>query len=416
MRAILTIALIVAAPALATKRLAIAWGHNGGDTNRPALRYAEADAARMAKVFVETGRVEQRRVKLLQGRPIAELFAALDWARAEAKTEPTLLFVYLSSHATAAEGLRPGTEHLPWKELKRRITETQAKARVTIVDACQSSGLIDAAAKLVPGFSIEADDLLTVQGDAFITSSAAQEPSLEAGQLRGSVFTQHLIAGLRGAADLSQDGKIALDEAYRYAYERTTEGQSGQHPGWSLRLSGFGDIVMATLRDEGPGLQIPTAAERLIVRDPSTRDVIAAVVRPSAARLALPPGSWTIELEREGRRKEGKVEVAMRGYSVVDEGQLTSRAMPEGLVRLEAGACPPIEVPEPLPALLTLKKALQPALARVCAAQSVRSIALHRHNAEAVLRLETGSIPLELRRPWSEHQRLVGDLEAVRVE
>ena len=116
MRKALWLALILtAAPALAgTKRLAIVFGHNGGQGPRPALRYAEADAARVAKLFAEAGNVAPAHLKLLQGRPVAELFAALDWAKAQAKTDPqTLLFLYVSTHATAEDGLLPGAEPRP---------------------------------------------------------------------------------------------------------------------------------------------------------------------------------------------------------------------------------------------------------------------------------------------------------------
>lgn len=404
MRTTLGLALILAAaPAVAgTTRLAIVFGHNGGAGGRAPLRYAETDAARVAKVLLETGRVERPNLKLLQGRPLAELFAALEWAAARAKAEPVLLVVYLSAHATAQDGLLPGAEQVAWKTLKRRVAATGAKARVTIVDACQSSGIVEAAAKEAPAFTIEAEDRLTVQGDAFITSSAASEPSLEAGQLRGSVFTQHLVAGLRGAADTNQDGAVSLDEAYRFAYERTLAGESGQHPGLAVRLAGYGELTLSQVRDEGPGLLVPTAAERLVVRDPATRDVVLSAVRPVGQRLVLPSGTFLVELEREGQRREGRVEVPSRGFGVVDEGQLTVRAAAgEGLVRLghDAQRCPPIEVPTPLPVLRSLADALQPALERLCATRAVRAPVLTREGPGVTLTFELDERAVRLTGP-----------------
>lgn len=405
--------MVLATSAVAgTKRLAIVYGHNGGDGPRSALRYAEADAARMAKVFLEAGRVEPGNVKLLQGRPLAELFAALEWAKTEAKADKqTLLFVYLSAHATAEEGLLPGAEQVRWKELKRRITATGAKARVTIIDACQSSGVIETAAKEAPAFTIEAEDLLTVQGDAFITSSASTEPSLEAGQLRGSVFTQHLLAGLRGAADVTQDGQISLDEAYRFAYERTAAGESGQHPGLAVRLSGYGDIVVTRVREEGPGVVVPPGIERLVIRDPSTRDVVLSAVRPSAQRLLVPSGTWLVELEREGKRKEGRLAVPARGFGLVDEDQLTARAPTAGFIRLDANRpCPEITVKLPLPLLTDLKRRLEPTLRQLCTEHEVSNPTLGKDEQVIVLSLEVDSKPVTLRRSSAEQQQLAADL------
>ncbi|MBE2251540.1 MAG: caspase family protein [Myxococcus sp.] len=420
MRTALWLALILSAtPALAgARRLAIVFGHNGGQGERLALRYAEADAARVARVLVEAGRVEPAHLRLLQGRPLAELFAALEWARAQVRADPqTLLLVYLSSHATAADGLLPGSEQLTWKDLKRRVTATGAGARVTIVDACQSAGLIEAAARAAPTFTLEAEDRLTVEGDAFITSSASQEPSLEAGQLRGSVFTQHLVAALRGAGDVSGDGQVSLDEAYRYAYERTATGESGQHPGLAVRLSGYGELVVSQVTDDGPGLIVPPSVERLVVRDPRTRDVLLSAVRPAGARLRVPAGSWLVELEREGKRKEGRLEVPARGYGLVDEEQLTARATSASLVRLQAAApCPPIEVAVALPLLLELRARLRPALERVCASGRVTSATLSKPQHEVSLSLVLDDEVVRLTRAAAKSGELVQALEALALK
>lgn len=417
MRPALVLALALACSGWAApRRLAIVYGHNGAVEPRQPLRYAEADAQRMATLFVEAGQVARDDVKLLQGRPLKELFSALDWARREARANPhVLLFVYVSSHATAAEGLLPGAEQVAWKELKRRVTQTNARARVTIVDACEASGLIESAAKEAPAFTIDAEDLLTVQGDAFITSSSSDEPSLEAGQLRGSVFTQHLVAGLRGAADVTQDGKVALDEAYRYAYERTASGESGQHPNWALRLSGYGDIIVTRIRDEGPGVIVPPGVERLVLRNPASRDVLLSAVRPSGQRLLAPAGSWLVELEREGRRKEGRLEVPAQGFGLVDEGQLTALATPPGLLRLATGdakGCP-VQASPPIPKLLELSQRLQGAASIACEQRRLRDLRLVMEDGQVRLTLDLEGRPVVLSRPASNASALLADLEAL---
>ena len=363
MRGVALIALIGAAAAQAAPlRLAVVYGHNGGDGVRAPLRFAENDAARVARALTEVGGVASGDLRLLQGRPVAELLAALDWAKERAATNPdTLLVVYVSSHADAA-GLLPAGEPLEWKKLKDRVAATNAKARVTVVDACSSGGLIEAGARPARAFAIQAEDTLTTRGDAFITSSATAEPSLEAGVYQGAVFTQHLLSALRGAADRSGDRKISLEEAYRYAYERTTEGESGQHPGYALRLSGYGELVMATVGEERSGLLLPPGVEEVSVRAADGGERLLFARRPEATRLAVPPGAWVVELTSKGATREGAVVVARNAWASVDEGQLTAVARKSAmLVRLGDGParlCASVTVERPDPGVASLKDEL----------------------------------------------------------
>ena len=314
-------------------KLAVVYGHNGGSAARAPLKYAEADAVRVSQALTEVAGVAPENLKLLTGRPLAELEAALAWAKSRAASNPqTSLVVYLSSHADAQAGLLPGAEVLPWAKLKSLVAGTGAKARVTIVDGCQASGLLEAGAREAPSFTIEAEDQLTVKGDAFITSSASDEPSLEAGQFQGSVFTQHLLAGLRGAADRSGDGRVSLEEAYRFAFERTTAGQSGQHPGFATRLAGYGELVLSAPA-AASGLLVPEGVTRLTVKDAGGQPLIS-VREPEARRLAVPPGAWLVQVEQVGGTREGRVTVTKGRFTSVEVDRLGAVGRAVSLVRL----------------------------------------------------------------------------------
>jgi formylglycine-generating enzyme required for sulfatase activity len=83
-----------------------------------------------------------------------------------------------------------------------------------------------------------------------LTASDALELSWEGDEWLGegqpSVFTNFLVEGLRtGAADLDGDGKIVLDELYKYVYERVmTSGYAKQTPHkWAQKVEG--QIVVA---------------------------------------------------------------------------------------------------------------------------------------------------------------------------
>lgn len=339
-------------------RLAVVYGHNGGDGPRAALRFAEADAARFAQVLTEVGLVAPEDLKLLRGQPVASLLSALEWARGRSEGRETLLFLYVSTHADANRGLLPGREVLDWKTLKAALTATGARVRVAIIDGCESSGILETGARPAPSFTIEARESLSVKGEVFITSSASNEPSLEAGAFRGSVFTQHLVAGLRGSADRSGDGRVSLDEAYRFAFERTQEGLAGQHAGFANRLVGYGELPL-TFLDRAGGLLLPDGMTALLVRDEQTREPVAYVRGPFAPRLALPPGRYHLELERPEGAREGTTTVRAQVFAPLELDQLGLVTREAHLVKLAAGHCLHVELEQPTPLLRAVASRLE---------------------------------------------------------
>ncbi len=88
-----------------TRRIAIVVGNNRGSENQPTLRFAEADASKMARLLVELGNVDEEDVLLLQGRSPADLADAIRFAGGRAKSwhdEPEVrvfLLFYFSGHS-----------------------------------------------------------------------------------------------------------------------------------------------------------------------------------------------------------------------------------------------------------------------------------------------------------------------------
>src|SRR5262249_57593428 len=117
----------------------------------------------------------------------------------------------------------------------------------------------------VPPFDIRLEERVAGEGAVFLTSSSASEDSQESDEIKGSFFSHALISGLLGAADENGDGKVTLDEAYRYAYEATLRASSRsmagiQHPTFEYDVRGMGDVVLATLDANAPGrafIQLP---------------------------------------------------------------------------------------------------------------------------------------------------------------
>src|ERR1700687_3453849 len=131
------------------------------------------------------------------------------------------------------------------------------------VEACDAGTLTQvkgARASPAVSFPLPGDD--SVEGVAFVASTAAGESAQESAALGGSFFTHHLEVALRGAGDADGDGRVTLAEAFRYASGQTVSGTFGtqagpQHPTYALRMSGRGDVVLAGLRGAGAHLILP---------------------------------------------------------------------------------------------------------------------------------------------------------------
>lgn len=325
---------LVAWPALAeTRRLAIVVGNNAGNGDVPPLRYAESDAGKMARVLVELGDVNPDDVLLLQGRRTGELEAAIAEARERVtffKRSPdvrSVLMFYFSGHSDG-EAIELGPEKLAYARLKALLSGTGADVRLVIVDACRSgAGLREKGGKPADAFTIRFADTLQATGEAFITSSAANEAALESSEVMGSYFTHNLISGLRGAADSSGDKLVTLAEAYRYAYDRTVSATAmlsvgAQHPNYDFRLSGQGELVISSLLKPSALLVMPEA-DRSLISDLARDQVIAELPSGQARELALPPGQYGVRVFKRGQAWGGRISLSEGGRHVVSMEELS---------------------------------------------------------------------------------------------
>lgn len=317
-----------------SKRLAIVVGNNAGNGSMPPLRYAESDAGKMARVLTELGDVGGDDVLLLQGRKVADLERAILDAKervAMFKKSPetrTVLIFYFSGHSDG-EAIEMGPEKLPYGRLKSLLVGTGADLRVAIVDACKSgAGILQKGGKPAEGFSIKLTDTLVASGDAFITSSAADESALESSEVMGSFFTHNFISGLRGAADASGDKLITLAEAYRYAFDHTVSATAmmaigAQHPSYDYRLSGQGELVLSSLVKPSAVITLPEGADRSLITDLSRDQVVVEVPGGSAREIAIAPGSYGVRLFKGGQSWGGRLVMPDGAHKTIRWEELT---------------------------------------------------------------------------------------------
>jgi len=303
-----------------TVRLAVVVGHNAGSGNLPPLRYAESDAGKFARVMLELGDVKPEHLQLLQGRPIAELEQALKRVRELADglhrspENRVVLIFYFSGHSDG-EGLELGNEVLLFSRLKS-ILAGVGDLRVTVVDACRSgAGFREKGGTPAQPFVLKLTDTLQSTGDAFISSSGEDEAALESNEVLGSIFTHHFVSGLRGVADTSGDKLVTLGEAYRYAYDQTVARTTllpvgAQHPSYDYKLSGQGELVLASLQKATAQLVLPKGAERGVVTDVVRDQVIGELPSPATREIALPPGTYGVRVFKGGMSYGGRIAVA----------------------------------------------------------------------------------------------------------
>jgi hypothetical protein len=329
---------LVSAPAGAeTRRVAVVVGNDAGGAERQPLRYAETDAAKVARVFLELGGVGKGDLFLLRGRGLHALEDTLARARQrvvfyhQTPGDRVVLLFYFSGHSDGI-ALELGGDRLAFSELRRWLGSTGAEVRIAVVDSCKSGGLLAAkGGSRGPAFQIRLTEELASSGEALLTSSAADEIALESREIGGSFFTHHLLSGLRGAADASGDGMVSLSEAYEYAHSHTIratgETLAGpQHPVYDYRLSGQGDLVLTELSRPSAMIELPKGYERAMVLDGSRRQVIAELTSDGRARIAVRPGRYLVRLWRSGRGYAGRIAVSSGGRRLVGWDELV--AMP----------------------------------------------------------------------------------------
>jgi hypothetical protein len=294
------------------RRLALVVGSNRGAADRVPLRYAVSDADRFADLVTRMGGVEPADRIVLRDPSRKGLMEALaaTAARAGAARAAAVrrveAIVYFSGHADD-QGLMLGREVVPYPELRQAIQAIGADVGITILDACASGAITRLkGGQARPAFLGDLGN--AVQGYAFLTSSSENEAAQESERLRGSFFTYALLTGLRGAADVTGDGKVTLNEAYQFAFHetlvQTTPTQAGaQHPAYDIKMAGTGDVVMTDVRENSASIILGEGYEGRFVVVSGKHHLVAELFKPSGRRveLGLEPGEYEVYLA-EGKR------------------------------------------------------------------------------------------------------------------
>jgi hypothetical protein len=344
-------------PALAdapAASFALVVGSNAPGPGQQELRYAERDAAAMTAVLRDVGGYPGANVVTALRPDRAALLAAVASLRERLQQETArgaqaqLLFYY-SGHARA-DAITLGREEVALAELREQILALPSTLTIVVIDACQSGAFsrIKGAAPTTD-FSFNSVARLNTAGLAVMASSSATELSQESDQLASSYFTHHLLLALRGAGDANGDGKVSLDEAYRYTYNRTLAGTAAtavgaQHATLETALKGKGDVVLTRPAAASAQLVVPAGVEgRLLIQQRASGSVLAELdkARGGAVRLAMASGPYTVLVRRGDEVRECDVTVPAASTVTFDLSTCRPARLDTGAAKGPAGPAGP---------------------------------------------------------------------------
>jgi len=289
-----------------TQRFGIFIGSNNGGKERVTLRYAQTDARSMYNVFSEMGGITTGNSVLLAEPSIREVNRRIDAMhqqvlQARGDNRRTEVIFYYSGHSDE-EGLLLNREKYFYRELRNRINNIPSDMRIVILDSCASGAFtrLKGGDKTLPFLM---DSSTTAEGYAFLTSSSANESSQESDRIAASYFTHSLVAGLRGAADSVGDGRVTLNELYRFAYTETlarteTSLHGAQHPSYDIQISGSGDLVLTDINQTSAVLSLDeNLTGKISVRNSKDHLIVELTKTARTLELGLEPGEYRITLQ-----------------------------------------------------------------------------------------------------------------------
>ncbi len=289
-----------------TIRIGLFVGANAGGPERAVLRYAVSDAYSFAEVLKQLGGFNETQSTILRNPGTGDLRSTFNQVSRSAanymRTGNRVEFLFYYSGHSDENGLLLRDGRMDYRELKAYIDGVAAIVRIGVLDSCASGAFtrLKGSARSDPFLAGSAN---SVEGRAFLTSSAEDEASQESDRIGASFFTFALVTGLRGGADYSGDGTVTLAEAYQYAYNETlahTEGtrDGPQHASFLMQLTGTGDLVLTKFNETTSRLILAADLEgRVFIRDERGR-LLGEFQKTSGSPVsfAAPQGDVTVSI------------------------------------------------------------------------------------------------------------------------
>ncbi len=213
----------------------------------------ERDVDGLAEVLGDSRIGEFQKIKCLKNTPHDEILKETLRVLTEVKKNDLVLF-YFSGHgkldkqgklylATSnTESNLLGATAVPLEQVKTFIDDCRSIRIVIILDCCFSGAAGKTFTRSSPDDSIGL--ISGGRGKYIMTASTAIQVAQEKEGEKYSVFTKHLIEGLKtGDADLNGNGQITIDELYQYVYTKVREENHQEPMKWDKDRKG--ELVIA---------------------------------------------------------------------------------------------------------------------------------------------------------------------------
>jgi len=235
------------------------------DPSFPELNVCAKDATAIHQQLLRSG-YHHDRIQLLTDRTkvLPDRVNILDCVKAMAETampEDVILFYYSGHgdlddrekrpHFVARDSRKYALEHsgVSLENIVGIFEESQAYAKVIIVDACHSGAILPDGRKGSDTMSPEFIERVfkQAQGQVVLASCAKHQYSWPMRQQ--SVFTHFLLEALSGKADFDNKRLVTVQDVHRYVSDRVSKWAFQNKKPQTPTLAGVmaGDIILATL-------------------------------------------------------------------------------------------------------------------------------------------------------------------------
>ncbi|TNE44796.1 MAG: caspase family protein [Deltaproteobacteria bacterium] len=305
------------AVAHAETRVALLVGHQNGWKGEPRLDYVlSGDVRPLARKLSDLG-FQVLQLENSDAKDVRQVLQRVSKQLRSIQGTKTFLFYY-SGHADPSHfHLGPkGKNPLSYKEFSSFFSSLPADRKIAIFDSCYSGEIIrrfgslkrfQSMLKRGKAKGIRARRKLALhrlllpkqgfeQGMRVIASSL--DISWELRERKASVFTYHLLSGLKGPADLNHDGRITVDELFDYTSQKVLN-ETGQRPQQFVLVKRstpymFAPVYRSQLRIGSEVIgKIKVAVANFVWTQKKQEH------RPM--RLAVVDGKGTVSLEHKGR-------------------------------------------------------------------------------------------------------------------